>query len=242
VKVMFLDESGNHAVDVIDPSYPVFALGGVIVDRAYCRTVVEPRIRELKSEFFDNPDLILHTADIIRTKNGFEALKDIVVRGRFYDALNAMMRELDYLVVACAIKKEEYVLKHRNHAADPYLYSLDIVVERFSIELGDVEDGGIIFAEKRRPDLDRDLDLAWERLKRQGTGDIGGQDLDRRIIDLSLKEKRLNLAGLQLADLVVSPIGRAIIGKPPREDWEIVRSKFRRIGDRYRGHGLVVLP
>jgi hypothetical protein len=60
---------------------------------------------------------------------------------------------------------------------------------------------------------------------------------------LKLVNKNRNVAGLQLADLVVSPIGRHVLGKPPKEDWRIVESRLRcnRRGD-YRGYGLVVLP
>ena len=35
MKVLFLDESGDHNLSVIDPSYPIFVLGGVIVDQDY---------------------------------------------------------------------------------------------------------------------------------------------------------------------------------------------------------------
>lgn len=191
---------------------------------------------------FGDPNLVLHTADIVRTKNGFESLKDSTIRARFFAELNAVMRELDYSVVACVINKDEYVQEYRANPKDLYMVSLDVVAQRFCRELGNVEDGGIIFAEKRRPDLDRDLDHAWERLKQTGTGDMEGKTIEQRIVDLSLKDKQLNLAGLQLADLVISPIGRAVIGKEPREDWAIVERKFCRIGNTYHGSGLVVLP
>jgi hypothetical protein len=35
VKLLFLDESGDH----IDPQYPLFVLGGVIVDKDYAASV-----------------------------------------------------------------------------------------------------------------------------------------------------------------------------------------------------------
>jgi len=55
--------------------------------------------------------------------------------------------------------------------------------------------------------------------------------------------KKDNLAGLQLADLVLSPIGRHLMGKPARADWTIIESKFRRGRDRkIEENGLVVLP
>jgi hypothetical protein len=50
------------------------------------------------------------------------------------------------------------------------------------------------------------------------------------------------LTGLEIADLVVSPIGRHVIGKPAHEDWRIVESKLRRKREEYAGAGLVVLP
>ena len=46
MKVMFLDESGNHDLRKINPTYPVFVLGGVIVDRAHLRNTIEPEMRE----------------------------------------------------------------------------------------------------------------------------------------------------------------------------------------------------
>lgn len=248
LKVMFLDESGDHSLDKIDLSYPMFVLGGVIIDRSYARTVVTPRMQEFKERFFDRDDIIFHTADIIRAKNGFEALKDISLRDEFYGELNSMMRELEYKVVACAVRKDQHLDKYGANAADPYMFSLEVLVERFCHEIGNVTDGGIIYAEKRDPELDGLLDRAWIDLQTEGAGYAKAKVInDRivdRIVDLSLRDKKLNIAGLQLADLVVSPIGRAVMGKPSREDWEIVKSKFRRLwpGGGYRGCGLVVLP
>lgn len=46
-----------------------------------------------------------------------------------------------------------------------------------------------------------------------------------------------------LADLVVSPIGRHILGKNRKKDFEIIEQKFRKDKDgKVGGYGLVVLP
>ncbi|MDE0769826.1 MAG: DUF3800 domain-containing protein [Opitutaceae bacterium] len=74
MKVLFLDESGDHNLTVIDPQYPLFILGGVIIDLDYAKTEVEERLRQFKRILFGNEDLILHTADITRNRNGFEKL------------------------------------------------------------------------------------------------------------------------------------------------------------------------
>lgn len=245
LKILYLDESGDHNLIRIDPSYSVFVLGGIIVDRTYARAELRPRLRKLKQDFFGDPNINLHTVDIVRARNGFEALGDPDYRNDFYAALNALMQELDYKVVACAIKKPELVTQYGDRAEDPYMYALHVVIERFCWELGECVDGGIIYAEKRGEDLDRALEEAWERLKANavGTGYALSTTIDQRIIDLVLKDKRHNVDGLQLADLVVSPIGRALMKYPPKPDWEIVKSKLRRgPGGQVRGYGLVVLP
>jgi hypothetical protein len=242
MKVMYLDESGDHSLETIDADYPVFVLGGVIVDRSYYRAVLEPRVRQFKEEFLGDPEVILHTTDIIRAKNGFEPLRNPEVRTAFYEELNAMMRELEYKVVACAIKKDAHLNQYGGNAADPYMYALEVVLERFCHEVGDIEDGGMVFAERRRLDIDEALDAQWKKFRESGTNYVRKDAVDKRIIDLSLKNKKLNIAGLQLADLVVSPIGRHVIGKKPQPDWEIVESKFRRGWKGYKGYGLVILP
>jgi hypothetical protein len=63
-----------------------------------------------------------------------------------------------------------------------------------------------------------------------------------RVAHLRLEDKKAGLAGLELADLVVSPIGRFVAGKPLREDWMIVESKLRQRKADYLGAGLVILP
>lgn len=241
MKLLFLDESGDHSLDRIDKDYPVFVLGGVIIDRTYYREIVEPRIKELKENYFDE-DVVLHTTDIVRGKNGFEVLSEPDIRHAFYNDLNALMQELEYTVIACAIKKDVHWKQYGLQAADPYEYSLEVLVERFVHVIGDVDHGGMIFAEKRRPDLDHKLEVAWRKLRQGGCTYASARNVDGRILDLSLKDKRVNLVGLELADLVVSPIGRAVIGKSRQKDWEIVESKFRRIGGTYKGYGLKILP
>lgn len=244
MKVLYLDESGDHNLVKIHPDYPVFVLGGVIVDRAYERNVIDPRLAKLKEDFFDDERVILHTADIIRPKNTFEVLKDVEVRARFYAELNAVMRELEYTVVACAIRKPEHLATYGDNAIDPYRYSLEVLVERFCHDIGNVVDGGIIYAEKRGRDLDGQLEQAWRTVQKRGTDYMDCSRLNDRIVDLVVRDKSLNIAGLQLADLVVSPIGRHVMGKPTQEDWKIVESKFRRLGasSNYHGSGLVILP
>jgi hypothetical protein len=79
-------------------------------------------------------------------------------------------------------------------------------------------------------------------LSDSATGKDWGK-VERRISELHIRDKSQDIAGLQIADLIVSPIGRHVIGKSAKADWEIIKQKFRRAADgRYKGFGLVVLP
>jgi hypothetical protein len=243
MKVLFLDESGDHNLAVIDPQYPLFVLGGVIVDKDYAEGELTAELNQFKEEVFGTRAIVLHTADIARNRYGFERMQETAFRERFYRSLNALMRRLNYSVVACVVRKDEHLSRYGVAALDPYLLSLDVLVEQFCLDIGDVTGGGVVVAEKRDPILDRQLDVAWLNLKIQGTRFLQAKAIGKRLLGLNLRDKAENVAGLQLADLVVSPIGRHVLGKPPKEDWSIVQAKLRRGPKRnYEGYGLIILP
>jgi hypothetical protein len=242
-KIMYLDESGDHNLGYVDKDYPLFLLGGVIIDQEHADGELANRMNALKQEFFGRTNIVLHTADIVRNRNGFERLIEPSFRARFYQGMNELMRDIDYKVVACAVRKEAYLAQSELNFVDPYFLCLHALTDRFCFELGHQSPPGLIVAEKRGPALDHELEIAWLNLRIRGTRYMQPKDINRRLAGLNLKAKSDNLPGLQLADLVVTPIGRSLIGRPMREDYRIIRSKFRKgqNGD-FRDYGLIVLP
>jgi hypothetical protein len=246
---MYLDESGDHNLNPrrINPLYPVFVLGGVIVDRAYLRTAIAPEMREFKLRHFGHDDVVLHTVDMGKGRGEYGFLANPAKRAAFYADLNKLLQELDYKVVACVFEKPRYIAQYAT-PVDPYHYGLEILIERFCKELGQEEDAGFICAEKRNPGLDAELLAAWEGLLTSGagTGYARSEEIGAKVIDLVLKDKKPHLVGLQLADLVITPIGRHKAGMPAKPDqvqWTVVESKLRRsLGGRYDGWGLIVRP
>ena len=226
MKTLFLDESGDYNPMLIDPQYPVFVLGGVIADSAYAAGLMTDALNGFKSELFGRTDIVLHTADIARKRNGFEALRDAGWRARFYRRLNDLMRGMQYSALACAIHKQPYPEFHRASYLDLYLLAFPELVQQFCYETGNAG-GGVIFSERRNPNADRELQRSGERLRETGTQKVRPAEIRRRISDLRLRSKADGPAGLKIADLVVSPIGRHIPGKPDKEDWLIVRDKLR---------------
>lgn len=202
-------------------------------------------MRAFKRHYFGREDVLLHTVDMGRGEGDYAFLNDAAIREDFYADLNALLSAWAYQVVACVVKKPELVARYGVAAADPYMYSLHELVDRFCLELGEDLDGGFVCAEKRNPRLDGELMDAWERLRTEGTRNTTGPTVDRRIVGLDLRDKKPNLAGLQLADLVITPIGRHVAGRPAKSaqvQWRVVETKLRGVGNRSMGHGLVIRP
>lgn len=111
---------------------------------------MEEEVAQFKLDTFGRPD-------IVRRRNGFEALKDADFREWFYGSLNNLMSRLEYRVIACAIRKPDLLKRHGAKVRDPYSLSLRVVAERLCFAVGDEPNGGAIIAESRDQALDREL-------------------------------------------------------------------------------------
>ena len=189
-KILFLDESGDHNLTAIDLQHPIFVLGGVIADKEYALGEMTDKVNSFKKDIFGTSDIILHTADFTRQKNGFKKMKDRDFCENFYKKLNQLISELDIKIISCAIKKEQHMDKYGMDAIDPYHLSLNVLVERFCFELEENSSKGQIIAEARDATLDRQLDLAWLNLKVSGTHFKQAVDVDNNISRPNFKKKR----------------------------------------------------
>ena len=70
MEIMFLDESGDHSLDKIDKSYPMFVLAGCVFDFDYYSNEVELKINQLK---------IIHTIILL-----FSYLCNMLIRSYNY--------------------------------------------------------------------------------------------------------------------------------------------------------------
>jgi hypothetical protein len=243
--ILFLDESGDHNLAKIDPQYPIFVLGGCIIDLQYHNEHLAPHLSIYKKKLFAREDFIIHTADIARRRGVFRKLTNAEFRDCFYNETNHLMNELEFKIIACAILKDDHLRRYGIAAIDPYMLALRVLVERFVYEIksSEGEKSGFIIAESRDETLDNQLRLAWMDLRTSGTEYVSASELRKYVTDLKIKKKTEDVAGLQVADLVVSPIGRHILGKQSKEDWKIIQRKFRcSFAGKYMGYGLVILP
>lgn len=240
-KVLYLDESGTSNIKKIDGSYPIFLLGGVVVDYddlEYNKKTMDM----LKNKYFGDTNVILHSNEISRRKGKYEILNKGGMWFDFLSDLNDLMECLRYNVVACVVDIQKLVAKYGSKAFDPYEYALRIVLERFIYSMGSYETGQI-FAESRGKLLDNQIRMAFEKIKDTGAGCyINSEEICSKIRGFEIKNKQDNLVGLQIADLVLPPIGRNYLGKNNKSDYDIILKKcFNRNGI-VEGNGIVYLP
>ena len=110
--IIYVDESGDHSLESIDPEYPLFVLAFCIFRKAdYVRTAV-PSVQDLKFNWFGHDLVILHENEIVKRKPPFSFLQYDNLRARFMGDLNAIVANAPMTVIAAAIRKEALKRRH----------------------------------------------------------------------------------------------------------------------------------
>ncbi len=239
--IVYVDESGDHGLERINPQSPVFVLAFCVFEKAEYRNVAVPAVQALKFDFWGHDCVVLHSHEIRHQRGEFRILNDQELRGKFLERVNGTIEAMPVLVIAVAIEKQrlrnQYV-----EPADPYPISLVFCMERLQrhlIELGQAQATTHVIVERRGRKEDRDLELAFRRI-------CDGHNLVGEMpnLDIRFMDKKHNSAGLQIADLVAYPIARHVIN-PDQENraYERVERKFRRgPGGQILGYGLKIFP
>jgi len=240
---LFIDESGDHGLVNLDPSFPVFLLCGLLTsDDNYDNT--RNAINNLKRKFWANKEVILHSRDIRKCDKEFQILFDLDIKSVFYSIINDIIKNSKYRIISSAINKTRYIKTYGKLSNDVYELALSFIIERaiFSLdEVNDTEKQLEIVIEKRGKKEDKKLDEHFQRLISRGTGYVSADRLKEVNIKITFKDKKENINGLQLADLVAYPIARYVIDpKRANPAFDVLLSKiYKKNGKRY---GLKIFP
>lgn len=238
--IIYVDESGDHSLESIDPEYPVFVLSFCIFRKEdYCARVTSA-IRQLKFATFGHDMVVLHESDIRRKKGAFSRLSK-EPREAFLNTLTDIIDASNFQLIAVVVDKRK--LKDRySRPAHPYHLALEFGLERiYRLLKGAGQDGALTYVvcEARGAKEDAELELEFRRI-RDGANYFH-QPLP---FDLIIADKKTNSEGLQLADLTARPIGLSVL-RPGQENraGTVLEGKFYRdkAGNK-DGMGLKVFP
>ena len=233
--IVFVDESGSPTLSPVDPHYPIFVLIFCVVAKQVYAEKIQPAIKQLKFEFFGHDMAVLHAHDIRKPKGDFRFLLNPELRERFLARLDEVIVDAEFQLITHVIDKQK-LLQRYTRPFDPYHIALRMNLEQLNVFLrGKGQAGRLthIIAESRGRTEDRVLELEFRRIcdPSHDWGMARQFPISTTPFELKFVEKKINSAGLQLADLTGQPIGRNYL-KPdqPNHAFDIVRTKiFRRI-------------
>lgn len=210
---LFIDESGDHGLVNLDPDFPVFLLCGIILSEENYQKVRQS-INAVKSKFWNNKEVILHSRDIRKCNKEFQILFNDDIKKEFYFGLNDIIQNNRYRILASAIDKAKYIKMYGKLSNDVYELALSFIIERaiFCLdEVVNVKKELEIVIEKRGKKEDKKLEEHFQRLLSRGTGFVSADRLNEVHIKIVFKDKKENINGLQLTDLVAYPLARYVI-------------------------------
>jgi hypothetical protein len=230
--IAFLDECGDHTLELVDRDFPVFLLATVVMKRADYVEQVIPAITRLKLRYWVHEGVNLHSRDIRKAKGPFGFLQVKELREQFLGELSALMQELPYILFISAVRKDHHKAKYGSNAANPYDLALEFTLERL---IHFIEGNGLkelpFVAEARGKKEDETLERCFYRMMSEGTDSISGDRFKSLKCPLVFRRKFDNIAGIQLADLCAHPCARHIL--QPRQNnqaFDVVRPKIYRNG------------
>jgi hypothetical protein len=225
---LFIDECGDHNLTRFDPGFPAFTLCGILVSRKNL-DVLNHAFENLKMDIFGNRETVIHSVDIRKWRGSFSILSDKPLRIRFFEGIERILsqREL-YVIVSCTILKEQLSkFCVRGEEDDVYGLSLSYLIERSIFWVDNNNDGKpeiSVVVERRGKKEDSRLLNYYNGLRNRGTKWVNPERLRARICSFGFKNKKDNVIGLQIADLIAYPVTIHLL-YPGRDNpsYEVVR-------------------
>ena len=240
--IVYMDETGDHTLEIVDASYPVFGLMLVICDTAKYTQAIVPAVYRLKMDFFGHEGVILRSYDIRKQKGPYAFLSNAERRNEFYAGINGIMGQQDFKLIAAMIRKQHHKDKYGVSATNPYELAMELALERLLPLLETAGQKEVhVLAEARGKNEDDQLSLSFYRFVNEGNTYVSASRIKQIQFRLTFLTKEMNIVGMQMADLAAYPTARYVIDPSrPNPAYDILKTKFY-VGAG-RVHGLKIFP
>ncbi|MCC6299604.1 MAG: DUF3800 domain-containing protein [Anaerolineales bacterium] len=257
---LYLDESGDHVYrETIEIAHRFLCLLGCWFKNPEYIQFHESLEKFKERHFHHHPDnpVILHREDLINRRRVFKILQDDKKRADFDEDLLKIIETAEFKVVAVVIDKAALRASYGESAAHPYHLGLGFLLQRFAGYLNRINRVGDVMAEARGGKEDLLLQESYARIYQHGSWGVTSAASFQSALSsrqIKLREKKANISGLQLADLLGHPAKMwtlrhyGIIESEPapfaNRLMKIVENKFNRqlFNNRLEGYGIVLYP
>lgn len=216
---LYIDEVGNHALNnTKDVNARFLSLTGVLVSLNHVRDVLFPEMEKMKGDHFnshpDNP-LVLHRKELVNKNAPFEILRDEAVCAAFDADFLAALERWSYKVFSVCLDKQAHIARYGAMVHHPYHYCLEVIVEKCVKCLNNTGHTADVMIEARGKAQDRELAAAFSDIFKRGTRFVSAAEVQKALTsgEIKFRDKKANIAGLQLADLIAHPSRNQILNE-----------------------------
>ncbi|QWT19208.1 DUF3800 domain-containing protein [Bacillus sp. NP157] len=163
--IVYVDESGDHGLETVDPNYPVFVLAFCVFHKGHYAERVVPAIERLKFRHFGHDILVLHENEIRKEKGSFR-FADRKQKEGFVTELTGIIEESNFILISCVIDKAR-LEQPELLGGNPYHIALGFCLETLAEFLQEKRQEGLsthVVVECRGKKEDRDLELEFRRI------------------------------------------------------------------------------
>lgn len=216
---VYIDESGDHTYKQLgDLSRRYLGLTAIVFHKNYYDDQVVPGLEDLKRVHFNyDPDKppILTRSHVIHRKRWFGVLNDRAKDDAWRTDLVDFVRALQMQVFTVVIDKRGHITRFPDDPFDAYHYCLAVLLNRIRGYLGVAarDSTADIVAEARGKKEDGQLQSAYDAMRSRGSGEATGADYRLRFPEgeLIILRKDLNIAGLQVSDLLAYGLKQEVV-------------------------------
>lgn len=258
---LYVDETGDHTRSMSE-SDPVgrryLCLLGVMVRMGETYTRLQASVEDVKRTHLPyDPDAppILHRKDILRRRGPYHVLNDDAIRTAFDGDLIELVNTAPITIFGVVIDKFSHGSKEYRYLTHAYHYCLAAMLEKYCGLLEFLGAVGDVLVEARGKTEDMTLQKEFRSIWASGTPYLSNSMTKKTLTsrELKIKPKNLNVAGLQVADILAHPVMRDVLldrGRVNSLDGDfaariidVARAKYYR--QRYkgtiRGYGRILL-
>src|SRR5690606_36241453 len=129
--IVFVDESGDHNLEVVNHEFPVFVLAFCVFKKNDYSERICPSIQKFKLRWFGHDACVLHEREIRKDMPPFGFLKTPALKQEFLRQLTSIIEDTPMTIIPTIIHKDHHKKRYTD-PDNPYHLALLFCMERLS--------------------------------------------------------------------------------------------------------------
>lgn len=221
---IYIDESGDPNIEVIDDQYPVFGVGAMLFEKDYFENQLMLQFSNLKIKHGFSSETIFHSSDIRKQRGDFVILTNYQKRVNLMEDISVFFKEMDTKIISSVIRKKA-LKENYSTPGCPYDLAFQFILERSQHFLKIHKATATIFIEERTENK-KALQRVYKSIKENGNGFQSGKAFLEVFPEQELNFVKKENKGTQIVDLMIYPVTSSLIRKDKNKALDVLKEKF----------------